>query len=101
MDKSDIYDRLGFLTTRELWEIMAKLGIPYCNVVDDEKENLETGEKVTIPRFIPRTDYDNMKSDIVVELGRLNRDGRRPIMKIVNKLYEKRKNKINQGDENG
>ena len=99
MDSNVVFDKLGFLTTRELWELMASLGIPYCDVVDDEKENLETGEKVTIPRFIPRTDYDNMKSDIVMRLGELNRDGRRPIMKKIEKMIKGRKLEDRVDDE--
>lgn len=89
----ELFDKLGYLKTRELWELMANLGIPYCDVVDDEKENLETGEKVTIPRFIPRTDYDGMKSDIALKLQEMNREGRRPIVKRIDKII---KNRINQ-----
>lgn len=96
----DVYDKLGYLKTRELWELMASLGIPYCDVVDDEKENLETGEKVTVPRFIPRTDYDNMKSDIAFKLQQLNREGRRPIVRKIDKMIKSRLNqKISEDDD--
>lgn len=99
------FDNLGYLTTEELWKFMRDLKIPYCEIEDVEKENLETGEKTTVPKFVPRTDYDNMKSDIVIGLMRLNYDGRRKISMPYKKLIEKRQHqeklKNLQGDVNG
>jgi hypothetical protein len=73
------FEDLGYLTTQELWRLMAHLKIPYCDIEDVEKENKSTGEMVTVPKFIPRTDYENMKSDIIVTMSCLGRDFRRPI----------------------
>ena len=33
------FETLGYLTTREMWELMRDLGIPYCTIEDVEKEN--------------------------------------------------------------
>lgn len=85
------FEDLGYLTTQELWRLMAHLKIPYCNIEDTEKENKSTGEMVTVPKFIPRTDYENMKSDIMVAMNGLNRDFRRPIELELNKIVKKRK----------
>ena len=85
------FEDLGYLTTQELWRLMAHLKIPYCDIEDVEKENKSTGEKVTVPKFIPRTDYENMKSDIIVTMDCLGRDFRRPIELEVGKLVKKRK----------
>lgn len=88
------FEDLGYLATQELWRLMAHLGIPYCNIEETEKENLSTGEKVPVPKFIPRTDYDNMKSDVLVAMMELNRDFRRPIELEIEKLVKKRKKLI-------
>lgn len=97
--KGDLtFERLGYLSTRELWELMAKLGIPYCEIEDTEKENLETGEKVIIPRFIPRTDYEEMKSDIIVAYSKLNNQQRRLLCAPLNKIIDKRRKEV---DKNG
>ena len=85
MNKID-YDVLGYLTAHELWEVMRDLKIPYCNIEEIEKENLSTGEKVIIPKFVPRTDFENMKSDIIVRLNELNREQKRPILLRIRKL---------------
>ena len=85
------FEDLGYLTTQELWRLMAHLKIPYCDIEDVEKENKSTGEKVTVPKFIPRTDYEHMKSDIIVTMDCLGRDFRRPIELEVGKLVKKRK----------
>ena len=85
------FEDLGYLTTQELWRLMAHLRIPYCDIEEVEKENKSTGEMVTVPKFIPRTDYENMKSDIIVTMSCLGRDFRRPIELEVGKLVKKRK----------
>lgn len=85
------FEDLGYLTTQELWRLMAHLKIPYCDIEDVEKENKSTGEKVTVPKFIPRTDYENMKSDIIVKMNEIGRDFRRPIELELGKLVKKRK----------
>ena len=85
------FEDLGYLTTQELWRLMAHLKIPYCDIEDTEKENLSTGEKVPVPKFIPRTDYENMKSDIIVTMSCLGRDFRRPIELEIGKVVKKRK----------
>ena len=96
------FENLGYLTTQELWKLMAHLGIPYCNIEETEKEDMSTGEKVPVPKFIPRTDYDNMKSDILVAMMGLNRDFRRPIELGLEKVVKKRKKLIPQEvDNNG
>lgn len=96
------FENLGYLTTQELWRLMAHLGIPYCNIEETEKEDMSTGEKVPVPKFIPRTDYDNMKSDIMVAMTELNRDFRRPIELGLEKVVKKRKKLIPQEvDNNG
>ena len=96
------FENLGYLTTQELWRLMAHLGIPYCNIEETEKEDMSTGEKVPVPKFIPRTDYDNMKSDILVAMMGLNRDFRRPIELGLEKIVKKRKKLIPQEvDNNG
>jgi hypothetical protein len=93
--KGDLtFEKLGYLTTNELWKIMAELKIPYCTIVDDEKENLSTGEKVMVPRFIPRTDYEEMKSDIMVEYSKLNNSQRRFLCGLWNGIIEKRKKEL-------
>ena len=83
------WDDLGFLTSRELWGFLAKLKIPYCNIEDEEKENLVTGEKVIVPKFIPRTDYDGMKSDILMGLRQCNRETRRSLEKEITSIIKK------------
>lgn len=96
------FENLGYLTTQELWRLMAHLGIPYCNIEETEKEDLSTGEKVPVPKFIPRTDYDNMKSDVLVAMTELNRDFRRPIELGLEKVVKKRKKLVPQEvDNNG
>ena len=96
------FENLGYLTTQELWRLMAHLGVPYCNIEETEKEDMSTGEKVPVPKFIPRTDYDNMKSDILVAMMGLNRDFRRPIELGLEKIVKKRKKLIPQEvDNNG
>lgn len=85
------FEDLGYLTTQELWRLMAHLKIPYCDIEDVEKENKSTGEMVTVPKFIPRTDYENMKSDIIVTMSCLGRDFRRPIELEIGKIVKKRK----------
>ena len=32
------FENLGYLTTQELWRLMAHLKIPYCNIEDTEKQ---------------------------------------------------------------
>lgn len=91
MESKISYEDLGYLTTHEMWVLMRDLKIPYCNVVDEEKENLATKEKVIVPKFIPRTDYDDMKSDIIVALNKLNRQQKREIEKRISKTISKRK----------
>jgi RAB protein geranylgeranyltransferase component A len=88
------FEDLSYLTTPELWRLMAYLKIPYCEIEDVEKENMSTGEKVIVPKFIPRTDYENMKSDVIVAMSKLNRDFRRPIELEIGKLAKKRKKLI-------
>lgn len=96
------FEDLSYLTTSELWRLMAHLGIPYCDVEDVEKENKSTGEMVTVPKFIPRTDYENMKSDIIFAMSKLNRDFRRPIELGVDKVVKKRKKLVPQEvEDNG
>ena len=96
------FEDLGYLTTQELWRLMAHLKIPYCDIEDVEKENKSTGEKVMVPKFIPRTDYDNMKSDVLVAMMELNRDFRRPIELGLEKIVKKRKKLVPQEvDNNG
>lgn len=96
------FENLGYLTTQELWRLMAHLGVPYCNIEETEKEDMSTGEKVPVPKFIPRTDYDSMKSDILVAMMGLNRDFRRPIELGLEKVVKKRKKLIPQEvDNNG
>jgi hypothetical protein len=85
------FENLSYLTTQELWRLMAYLKVPYCEIEDVEKENMSTGEKVIVPKFIPRTDYENMKSDIIVAMECLGRDFRRPIELEIGKLVKKRK----------
>ena len=96
------FENLGYLTTQELWRLMSYLGVPYCNIEEVEKENLSTGEKVPVPKFIPRTDYENMKSDIIVAMSKLNRDFRRPIELGMEKIVKKRKQLVSQDvEDNG
>lgn len=90
------FENLGYLTTQELWRLMAHLGVPYCNIEEVEKEDLSTGEKVPVPKFIPRTDYENMKSDVIVAMSKLNRDFRRPIELGMEKIVKKRKQLVSQ-----
>lgn len=85
------FENLSYLTTHELWELMRDLKIPYCTVEDVEKENLSTKEKVIIPKFIPRTDYENMKTEIIVAINFLNREQKRKLLKRYEKLIEIRK----------
>jgi hypothetical protein len=85
------FENLSYLTTQELWRLMAYLKVPYCEIEDVEKENMSTGGKVIVPKFIPRTDYENMKSDIIVAMECLGRDFRRPIELEIGKLVKKRK----------
>lgn len=84
------FETLGYLTTREMWELMRDLGIPYCIIEDVEKENLSTKEKVMVPKFIPRTDFEDMKSDIVVAINFLNREQKRKLLKRYDKIIENR-----------
>ena len=84
------FETLGYLTTRELWELMRDLGIPYCTIEDVEKENLSTKEKVMVPKFIPRTDFEDMKSDIMVAINFLNREQKRKLLKRYDKIIENR-----------
>ena len=90
MDKINFED-LSYLTTHELWELMRDLKIPYCTVEDVEKENLSTKEKVIIPKFIPRTDFENIKTEIIVAINFLNREQKRKLLKRYEKLIEIRK----------
>ena len=90
------FENLGYLTTQELWRLMAHLGVPYCNIEEVEKENLSTGEKVPVPKFIPRTDYENMKSDVIIAMSKLNRDFRRPIELGMEKIVKKRKQLVSK-----
>ena len=84
------FETLGYLTTREMWELMRDLGIPYCTIEDVEKENLSTKEKIMVPKFIPRTDFEDMKSDIVVAINFLNREQKRKLLKRYDKIIENR-----------
>ena len=84
------FETLGYLTTREMWELMRDLGIPYCTIEDVEKENLSTKEKVMVPKFIPRTDFEDMKSDIVVAINFLNIEQKRKLLKRYDKIIENR-----------
>lgn len=84
------FETLGYLTTREMWELMRDLGIPYCTIEDVEKENLSTKEKVMVPKFIPRTDFEDMKSDIMVAINFLNREQKRKLLKRYDKIIENR-----------
>ena len=96
------FENLGYLTTQELWRLMAHLGVPYCNIEETEKEDMSTGEKVLVPKFIPRTDYDSMKTDVLVAMAELNRDFRRPIELGLEKVVKKRKKLVPQEvDNNG
>ena len=90
------FENLGYLTTQELWRLMAHLGVPYCKIEEVEKENLSTGEKVPVPKFIPRTDYENMKSDVIIAMSKLNRDFRRPIELGMEKIVKKRKQLVSK-----
>lgn len=94
------FERLSYLTTRELWEFMRDLRIPYCNIEEIEKEDLSSHEMRKIPKFIPRTDFENMKSDIIVTLNLLNREQRRRIVKRYEKMIEKRE-KLSKVKEDG
>lgn len=85
------FENLSYLTTHELWELMRDLKIPYCTVEDTEKENLLTKEKVTIPKFIPRTDFEDMKMEIIIAINFLNREQKRQLLKRYEKLIEIRK----------
>lgn len=85
------FENLSYLTTHELWELMRDLKIPYCTVEDVEKENLSTKEKVIIPKFIPRTDFENMKMEIIVAINFLDREQKRKLLKRYEKLIEIRK----------
>lgn len=84
------FETLGYLTTREMWELMRDLGIPYCTIEDVEKENLSTKEKIMVPKFIPRTDFEDMKSDIMVGINFLNREQKRKLLKRYDKIIENR-----------
>lgn len=86
----ELYEKLAYLETRELWLLMQQIGVMYCNIEDEEVEDLQTGEKKLVPRFIPRTDYDNMKSDICMKYISGNRATRRSIDKYVDKIARKR-----------
>lgn len=92
------YDNLGYLTTHELWEMMSELKIPYCTVEDVEKENLETKEKILIPKFCPRTDYSTMKDEIMIVYSEMGRSERRDFCRRWGKKIEKR---MNEGVSNG
>lgn len=95
-----LYDKLGYLSTRELWEIMSLLGLQYATLSTTKKENLETKEEIEVPKVTPRTDYDRMKSEIVVTLSLKNREQRRTIEKRINKIYTKRKKLLDtRGEE--
>ena len=88
--KIDLFEQLGYLDTRELWTLMSMLKVPYCTVEDVEKENKETGELVKVPKFIPRTDFENMKSDVVVAWNKLNRENRRKLQSWLDKATKSR-----------
>lgn len=95
-----LYDKLGYLSTHELWEIMSLLGLQYATLSTTKKENLETKEEIEVPKVTPRTDYDRMKSEIVVTLSLKNREQRRTIEKRINKIYTKRKKLLDtRGEE--
>ena len=85
------FENLSYLTTHELWELMRDLKIPYCTVEDAEKENLLTKEKIIIPKFIPRTDFEDMKTEIIIAINFLNREQKRKLLKRYEKLIEIRK----------
>lgn len=82
------FENLSYLTTHELWELMRDLRIPYCRVEDVEKENLSTKEKVMVPKFIPRTDFEDMKTEIMVTINFLNREQKRKLLRRYEKLIE-------------
>ena len=85
------FENLSYLTTHELWELMRDLKITYCTVEDVEKENLLTKEKIIIPKFIPRTDFEDMKTEIIIAINFLNREQKRKLLKRYEKLIEIRK----------
>ena len=82
------FENLSYLTTHELWELMRDLRIHYCRVEDVEKENLSTKEKVMVPKFIPRTDFEDMKTEIMVTINFLNREQKRKLLRRYEKLIE-------------
>ena len=43
-----------------------------------------------VPKFIPRTDIEDMKSDIVVAINYLNREQKRKLLKRYDKIIENR-----------
>ena len=85
------FENLSYLTTHDPSELMRDLKIPYCTVQDVEKENLSTKEKVIIPKFIPRTDFEDMKTEIIIAINFLNREQKRKLLKRYEKLIEIRK----------
>ena len=91
--KGITFENLSYLTTHEMWEMMRDLKIPYCNIEEVEKENLSTKEKIMVPKFVPRTDFENMKSDIMVAINFLNREQRRKLLKRYERLIENREKK--------
>ena len=99
MEQKDIisYEDLAFLKTEELWFVMKELKIPYCTIDMVEKENFETKEKIKVPKLTPRTDYEEMKSDIIVEIKKLNRNQKRKLCNEILKIIKKRKKIYNRG----
>lgn len=83
---------LSYLTTREMWVLLSELGFPYCEIEETEKEDLTTHEIVKVPKFIPRTDYEEMKIDICAGLAMLNREQKRKYVKKIEKLIRPRLN---------
>lgn len=94
----ELHDMLAYCTTEELWQIMHDLNIRYVDLRTTEKENLITKEKIEVPCFVPRTDYENMKNEIIVSISEKNRNIRRKVLDFIEKTYKKRY-KIAAGDD--
>lgn len=88
--RSITIEDLSYLTTREMWVLLSELGFPYCDFDVTEKEDLTTHEMVKVPKFTPRSDYENMKSDIWAGIGLLNREQKRKYLKRIEKLVRPR-----------
>ena len=88
-----------FITEEEL-KTMVGVSEEEGVLEDVEKENLSTKEKVIIPKFIPRTDFEDMKTEIIVAINFLNREQKRKLLKRYEKLIgirEKQSKVMNNG----